>query len=166
MADLAEALGIDVDQVRGVLGDRSQADAAADALDAEATLAIAHALGKSIHIEPRDMALEALYESESSGIDPAGLSGRAQRIVEGVLERRDVMDEQIERASEHWSVARMPAIDRSILRIGLYELLEEPDIPTGVIVTEAIRLAKTYSTERSGAFVNGVLATLAREVRA
>jgi N utilization substance protein B len=59
----------------------------------------------------------------------------------------------------------MPVIDRSILRIGLYELLEEEDVPTAVIVSEAVRLAKTYSTERSGSFVNGVLATLANEVR-
>ena len=59
----------------------------------------------------------------------------------------------------------MPPIDRTVLRIGLYELQHEPDIPAAVIVSEAVRLAKTYSTERSGSFVNGVLGHLADEER-
>ena len=165
MAKLAEALGLDLDQVQAALTARSEPEAADDPVDAETILAIADALGVSVHIEPRDLALEALYGTETSGMDPTETSGRATKIVQGVLEKRDTMDEMIEEASEHWSVARMPAVDRSILRIGLYELLEEDDIPTAVIVSEAIRLAKTYSTERSASFVNGVLATLARKVR-
>ena len=60
----------------------------------------------------------------------------------------------------------MPVVDRNILRIGLFELKHDRDTPTAVIVTEAVRMAQTYSTERSGSFVNGVLATLAKEVRA
>jgi N utilization substance protein B len=59
----------------------------------------------------------------------------------------------------------MPVIDRSILRLGLFELRHGRGVPTAVVVSEAVRLAKTYSTERSGAFVNGVLATLARAPR-
>jgi N utilization substance protein B len=59
----------------------------------------------------------------------------------------------------------MPVVDRSILRLGLFELMHEPNVPTAVIVSEAVRLARTYSTERSGSFVNGVLATLARSAR-
>jgi transcription antitermination protein NusB len=59
----------------------------------------------------------------------------------------------------------MPVIDRSILRIGLFELRYEKGLPTAVIVAEAVRLARTYSTERSGSFVNGVLASLARSSR-
>jgi N utilization substance protein B len=87
-------------------------------------------------------------------------------LVRGVLENKEALDNEIESASEHWSVARMPVIDRSILRLGLYELRHARDTPTAVVVSEAVRLAKTYSTERSGAFVNGVLASLARTARA
>ena len=59
----------------------------------------------------------------------------------------------------------MPVLDRNILRIGLYELENDRDTPTAVIVAEAVRMAQTYSTERSGSFVNGVLAALAQDVR-
>jgi N utilization substance protein B len=57
----------------------------------------------------------------------------------------------------------MPVIDRNILRIALWELLNRPDIPVAVVISEAVRLAKLYSTERSGGFVNGVLSRLATE---
>lgn len=117
--------------------------------------------------EPRDLALQALYQAEikgdSSGIED--LTGRVGILVRGVLEHKEGLDNEIESASEHWSVARMPVIDRSILRLGLFELRHAPETPTAVVVSEAVRLAKTYSTERSGAFVNGVLASLARSAR-
>lgn len=118
--------------------------------------------------EPRDQALERLYEAEqrnTADVDLAGIPAKAERIIRGVLGRKDELDARIEATSEHWSVERMPPIDRTVLRIGLYELQHEPDIPTAVIVSEAVRLAKTYSTERSGAFVNGVLGHLADEER-
>ena len=117
--------------------------------------------------EPRDLALQALYE-----IDRAGGSGgadrlpaKARRLVEGVLAHTGELDAGIEAASEHWSVDRMPVVDRAILRLGLYELTHERDTPVAVVVNEAVRLAKTYSTQRSGAFVNGVLAALAQRER-
>ena len=117
--------------------------------------------------EPRDLALQALYQAEIAGdsADLEALTGRVGVLVHGVLEHKEELDNEIESASEHWSVARMPVIDRSILRIGLYELRHATDTPTAVVVSEAVRLAKTYSTERSGAFVNGVLASLARAPR-
>ena len=59
----------------------------------------------------------------------------------------------------------MPVVDRAILRLGLYELRHVPSVPTAVVVNEAVRLAKTYSTQRSGVFVNGVLASLAERER-
>ena len=116
--------------------------------------------------EPRDLALETLYQVEVGGdtSEIEGLSGRVGSLVRGVLENREDLDHEIETASEHWSVARMPVIDRSILRLGLYEL-RHSETPTAVVLSEAVRLAKTYSTERSGAFVNGVLASLARSTR-
>jgi N utilization substance protein B len=116
--------------------------------------------------EPRDLALETLYQVEISAdtSEVETLSGRAGLLVRGVLEHKEDLDHEIESASEHWSVARMPVIDRSILRLGLFEL-RHSETPTAVVVSEAVRLAKTYSTERSGAFVNGVLASLARSTR-
>lgn len=117
--------------------------------------------------EPRDLALQALYQVEiaGDGSDLGELTGRVAALVHGVLEHKEELDHEIESASEHWSVARMPVIDRSILRLGLYELRYSSDTPTAVVVSEAVRIAKTYSTERSGAFVNGVLASLARSAR-
>jgi len=117
--------------------------------------------------EPRDLALENLYQVEISGdtSDVEALTGKVGFLVRGVLDHREELDHEIESASEHWSVARMPVIDRSILRLGLFELRHSRDTPTAVVVSEAVRLAKTYSTERSGAFVNGVLASLARSTR-
>ncbi len=110
-----------------------------------------------------------LYELEQRRVDlPAldrTLSARVQRLVSGVMEHRDELDAVIDGASEHWRVGRMPAIDRTVLRLGLYELRYEQDTPVGVVLSEAVRLAKAYSTERSGAFVNGVLARLARQER-
>ncbi|HEX2042681.1 MAG TPA: transcription antitermination factor NusB, partial [Acidimicrobiales bacterium] len=64
-----------------------------------------------------------------------------------------------------WAVERMPAIDRALLRMGVFELLHRPDVPTGVVLSEAVELAARYSTEDSGRFVNGVLARIAEEVR-
>jgi N utilization substance protein B len=117
--------------------------------------------------EPRDIALQALYQAEISGDSSEfdDLTGKVGFLVHGVLDHKEELDNEIESASEHWSVARMPVIDRSILRLGLFELRHGRDTPTAVVVSEAVRLAKTYSTERSGAFVNGVLATLARAPR-
>jgi N utilization substance protein B len=82
-----------------------------------------------------------------------------------VVESLDDLDAQIESVSEHWSVARMPLVDRNIIRLGLFELQSRPEPSTAVIVSEAVRLAQVYSTEKSGSFVNGVLATLAKSVR-
>lgn len=117
--------------------------------------------------EPRDLALEALYQIEITGDSSTAesLVGRVGLLVRGVIEHREALDHEIESASEHWSIARMPVIDRSILRLGLFELRHCRDTPTAVVMSEAVRLAKTYSTERSGAFVNGVLAALARTSR-
>jgi N utilization substance protein B len=93
------------------------------------------------------------------------MTGRVGFLVRGVLDHKEDLDHEIESASEHWSVARMPVIDRTILRLGLFELRHSKETPTAVVVSEAVRLAQTYSTERSGSFVNGVLASLARAAR-
>jgi N utilization substance protein B len=76
---------------------------------------------------------------------------------------RSALDASIGAVSSGWRVERMPVIDRNILRIALWELLNRPDMPVAVVISEAVRLAKLYSTERSGGFVNGVLSRLATE---
>jgi len=117
--------------------------------------------------EPRQQALEVLYElemaPESSG-DLERLAPKAARIVEGVRSHRESIDAQIERISEHWRLSRMPVVDATILRIGTYEITYE-DTPVAVVINEAVELAKTYSTQASGGFVNGLLAGVAKEIR-
>jgi transcription antitermination factor NusB len=164
VAELAAAIGADTETVSAILVERGEPGSPDDVVSGEVAVSVASGLGVEIAVEPRDLALECLYQLEISGeLGPP--EGRAGRICEGVVSRLDELDEMIERVSEHWSVARMPLIDRNVLRIALFELKEEADTPTGVIVSEAVRLATTYSTDRSAAFVNGVLATLARTVR-
>ena len=87
-------------------------------------------------------------------------------MVKGVLEQQRELDQAIDRASVGWKVERMPVVDRAVLRLALYELRFEPSTPMAVVIDEAVELAKTYSTERSGRFVNGVLSKLAPEERA
>jgi N utilization substance protein B len=64
-----------------------------------------------------------------------------------------------------WAIDRMPALDRAILRLGIYELLSRPDVPVAVVIDEAVELAKRFSTDDSGRFVNGVLAAVAKNAR-
>ena len=81
----------------------------------------------------------------------------ARFLVEGVIARQRDLDERITAVAEHWKLHRIAPVDRSILRLGLFELLESADVPPKVAINEAIELAKKYSTEQSGAFVNGIL---------
>jgi N utilization substance protein B len=121
-----------------------------------------------VSAEPRDKALQALYEAEQREVEHPGaeLTGKARRLVEGVRAHMAEIDEALEATAKRWRVERMPPVDRSILRLGLFELRYEPATPAPVVLSEAVRLAKTYSTQRSSAFVNGVLGTLAATERA
>ena len=124
-------------------------------------------MSADLSTEPRDLALQALYQADRTG-DPGyveDLPPRARRLIEGVMAHADDLDAAIGAASDHWTIDRMPVIDRAILRLGLYELRNSLGTPSAVIVNEAVRLAKTYSTQRSGSFVNGVLAALAEAER-
>jgi transcription antitermination protein NusB len=118
--------------------------------------------------EPRERAIQELYEADQveAWTPPPDLAGRALRLTMGVLEHRDDLDATIAAAAERWTIDRMPVIDRAVLRLALYELRHEPDVPVAVILNEAVRIVKVFSTEHSGRFVNGVLATLARSERA
>jgi transcription antitermination protein NusB len=89
----------------------------------------------------------------------------AIELIRGVDRLRPELDRRIDAAAERWTIDRMPLVDRNILRLAAYELMERPEVPTAVILDEAIELAKLLSTEGSGRFVNGVLGRIARDVR-
>lgn len=121
----------------------------------------------------RERALELLYEADakSSPIDdvlaalPVEPDAYAVDVVTGVRQHATEIDGLIGRLAPDWPIDRMPAVDRAVLRLGIYELSQRPDVPTAVVLDEAVELAKRYSTEESGRFVNGVLAAAARELR-
>lgn len=121
----------------------------------------------------RERALELAYEAESKGLLPADLLAElpvaptefAVQLVEGVTEYFGEIDRLVSEHSSGWAIDRMPVVDRCILRIGTYELLVGLDVPVAVVIDEAVELAKEYSTEDSGRFVNGVLAAIADTVR-
>lgn len=84
-------------------------------------------------------------------------------LVRGVHERRARLDEIISTYAEGWTIDRLPAVDRNVLRLGIYELLFSEDIPDAVAVSEAVNLVRELSTDESPGFVNGVLAGVARD---
>ncbi len=88
------------------------------------------------------------------------------RLVQGTVEHRTVIDEIIAKAAPEWPIEQITAIDRSVLRLGLYELLfgNHEEVPPKVAINEAIELAKSFGGESSGRFVNGVLGTVYREI--
>ena len=85
----------------------------------------------------------------------------ATRLVEGFQEHAATIDGHIDVAATHWAIERMPIVDKNVLRLAVYELLWQPDIPTAVVINEAIELAKSLSTEGSGRFINGILGRVA-----
>ena len=119
----------------------------------------------------RKRAVDILFESEQRGIEPlALLADRVEQprteaavpqytveLVEGVVAQRDRIDELLETYSHGWTLERMPAVDRNLLRLGTYELLWRDDVPDAVAVDEAVDLAASLSTDDSPAFVNGLL---------
>ncbi len=123
--------------------------------------------------EARERALALLYEAETKAVSPSEVLESlpvppdpfAADLVRGVGEVSDELDARIGAVARGWTVARMPAIDRALLRVGCYELLYEPDTPTAVIINEAVELAGRFSTDDSSRFVNGVLSKLAADVR-
>jgi len=123
--------------------------------------------------EARERALLLLYEADAKGGEPrtvvAGLpvapDPLASLLVEGVEDHRFEIDELLTAHARGWTLERMPVIDRTVLRIATYELLDRPDVPTAVVIDEAVELAKRFSTDDSGRFVNGMLSAIAKKVR-
>lgn len=133
----------------------------------------------SARTKARKRALDILFQADVRGEDlPVMLATEAKRaasepdrqaswlyardIVDGVIDNRDAIDEQITTFSKDWSLQRMPAVDRALLRIGTWEILYNDEVPTAVAIDEAVELAKEFSTDDSGSFVHGVLARIAR----
>jgi N utilization substance protein B len=123
--------------------------------------------------EARERALALLFEAEQRGMAPLAdilttlavpPDPYALALVEGVSAHQEVLDQQLSRLSTSWPLARMPAIDRALLRMGAFELAHT-EVPVGACISEAVELAKRYSTDESHRFVNGMLAAVAREVR-
>jgi N utilization substance protein B len=123
--------------------------------------------------EARERAFHLLYESEIKGegaddilaslpIEPDAF---ATELVVGVGANQSGLDELISAHARNWDVDRMPALDRAILRLATFELVHTPDVPTGVVISEAVELAKQYSTDDSSRYVNGVLSAIAGAVR-
>ena len=122
----------------------------------------------------RRLALDMLYAAEIRGVSPLDLLSQrhreprdeiseydhAVRLIEGVHEHRERIDELISTYSVGWTLDRMPAVDRNLLRMGAYELLWVDDVPDGVAVSEAVVLATELSTDESPRFVNGLLSRL------
>ncbi len=86
-----------------------------------------------------------------------------RHLVEGVEKHRQEIDTLIRRISEHWSLKRISRVDRSILRMAIFEILWCPDIPSKVSINEAVELGKRYGTEKSSAFINGILDKVAHQ---
>jgi N utilization substance protein B len=126
----------------------------------------------------REAALQMLFQVEAQGAtadeavrlfwrqfegDPEGRD-YADAIVRGVCDRRDALDATIRKASTHWRLERMSRVDRNLLRLGAWELEFSKDVPRAVVLDEAVELAKSYGTEESPSFVNGVLARIADDL--
>jgi len=126
----------------------------------------------------REAALQMLFQMEASGVSAeaaialfwrsfeAEPEGRAfsDEAVRGIGETLTAIDAHITKASTHWRLERMARVDRNVLRLGTWELANRHDIPRAVILDEAVELAKSFGTEESSAFVNGVLNRVAEDL--
>jgi N utilization substance protein B len=124
--------------------------------------------------DARERTLILLYEAESKAIAPTDVveaqvlrpDELTRQLVGGVEAHGREIDDLIATHAKGWTLQRMPTIDRNILRMATYELMHRADVPVAVIIDEAVELAKRFSTDDSGRFVNGVLAAIAPVVRA
>lgn len=127
----------------------------------------------------REAALQMLFQLEASGVsapaaielfwrsfDEADPEGRlyADTLVRGVADKLAQVDARITKASANWRLERMSRVDRNLLRMGTWELMEQKDVPRAVVIDEAVELAKEYGTEDSSGFVNGVLDRIASDL--
>ena len=129
--------------------------------------------GEDVRSSARERAVHFLYEAESRSLAVSEIVAAQVLVVDdlvstltsGVASRQSQLDEMITEYSHTWTIHRMPAIDRNVLRLAIYELIDRPEVPTAVVINEAVELAKRFSTEESGRYVNGVLSAIAKQVR-
>lgn len=133
----------------------------------------------SARSKARKRALDVLFEADQRRLPPAevldsriefsgavtALPEYAIEIVRGVSATLSGLDQAIAEASEGWALDRMPAVDRTILRIAVWEILHNPEVGAAIAIDEAVELAACLSTDDSASFVNGVLGTIARSVQ-
>jgi N utilization substance protein B len=127
----------------------------------------------------REVALQVLYQMDILKVDakeaiqlfwenfnvPDNVKDFSVHLIEGTWDRLEEIDEVIRKCSENWSLDRMAKVDKSILRMSVFELLYCDDIPPKVTLNEAIDLGKEYGSENSGSFINGILDALYAEMR-
>jgi len=119
--------------------------------------------------EARERAVALLYEAEAKSAAPVAVLDElpvaaepfTSELVTGVGEHLDEIDGLLRDHAKDWKLERMPAIDRAVLRIAVFELVHRPDVPRGAVISEAVELASQYSTDESGRFVNGMLSAIA-----
>ncbi|AWB92545.1 transcription antitermination factor NusB [Aeromicrobium chenweiae] len=126
----------------------------------------------SARTKSRKRALDILFESEAQNLPTGGtlaervgdaeypVNEYAVALIEGVIAHRERLDEIIADNAKDWTLDRMPAVDRNLLRIGAYEILYVDDVPDAVAVSEAVNLASDLSTDESPSFVNGLLSRI------
>ena len=123
--------------------------------------------------DARERALSLLYEAETKGIPPRDVVAAqiaepdpiTAQICLGVDDHAAEVDALISAHAKGWSLQRMPAIDRAVLRMAIFELMGRSEVPTAVVIDEAVELAKRFSTDDSGRFVNGMLSAIAPKLR-
>ncbi len=130
--------------------------------------------GKSARSDARERAMHILYAADLRSLSGTevlahqvlGVDDLTTEIVTGVATHLDELDGHIVECANGWTMSRMPVIDRNVLRMAVFELSYSPDVPVAVVINEAVELAKTFSTDDSGRFVNGVLSAISKVVRA
>ena len=122
----------------------------------------------------RALALQALYEVDSAGHDTEGVVTRllakgglseesaafSRELVSGVIQNREEIDRNIQSFAPAWPIAQIPVVDRNILRLAIFEILLDNKVPIKVAINEAVELAKTFGSDNSPKFVNGVLGSV------
>lgn len=135
----------------------------------------------SARSKARKRALDVLFEADAKGVPVASVLAETIRrraadkesslnpytveLVEGLIAHQAEVDSTLESSLSEWSLDRLPAVDREVLRLGAYEILFSSDVPDAVAIDEAVELARSLSTDESPAFVNGVLGAVQRAQR-
>ena len=125
----------------------------------------------------RELALQVLYQQEMAGPDNIldfdefcthfqvykKSIPYARDLLAGIRDKGEIIDQRIRKYAQNWRLERMSVIDRNILRIAVYEVYYHDDVPISVAINEAVEIAKSFSTDDSGSFINGILDAMARE---